>query len=312
MSKQTLQSHGYRLQRFVEWCDETGIDNLNDVTGRSVHRYKLWRGEQVNQTTLKSSMDTLRVALRFWEAIAVRDGVAESVRSPRLERVSVGEKDVVKERKANRILAYLSKYEYASIEHVTFRLLWETGARVGAIRANDTGDVHHRAEYIEFHHRPESDTPLKNWERGERHVSLSTTTVNILRDYIDQHRHDVEDEHGRSPLLTSKHGRATVNTLRSYSYRVTRPCSHGVECPHDRDPNDCEAVQSRMSASKCLSSSGTHSVRRGAITHFLDSDTRADVVSDRMDVSKPEIDEFYDSRTEREKMDLRRRYIDHL
>ena len=75
LAEQTLQSHGYRITRFIEWCDENGIDNMNDVGGRDVQRFKISRSDEVNTTTLKSNMDTLRVWIRFCEGIdAVVDG----------------------------------------------------------------------------------------------------------------------------------------------------------------------------------------------------------------------------------------------
>jgi len=258
-------------------------------------------------------MDTLRVFIRFCENIdGARDGLAESIQSPSLDRQPVREKDVVREDTASDVLSYEDKFEYATIHHAIFRLLWESGMRAGAARSIDLGDLHLQEEFLRLHHRPETETPLKNKEKGERAVSLSTRTCNILQNYIDEHRHDVEDNHGRHPLFTTEYGRITKNTFRTYIYRMTRPCFHGRECPHDRDPDDCEAVQGQMSASKCPDSMGSHAIRRGAITHYLSMDTPAEVVSDRMDVSKDVIDEHYDSRSEREKMELRRRYLDNI
>jgi hypothetical protein len=34
-----------RLRAFVQWCNETGIENLNDLTGRSLYEYRIWRHE---------------------------------------------------------------------------------------------------------------------------------------------------------------------------------------------------------------------------------------------------------------------------
>lgn len=69
-------------------------------------------------------------------------------------------------------------------------------------------------------------------------------------------------------------------------------------------------MQSRMTASKCPDSTGTHALRRGAITHYLDSDVPTDVVSSRLDVQQLTLSEVYDYRSEREKMELRREYFD--
>jgi len=313
VSKATLRSHGYRLERFLEWCEREEITDLNDVGGRDLHRFRLYRSEQVNKTTLKSQMDTLRVFVRFCEDIdGCRDGLAESIDSPTLDHQSVRDKDVVREDTATVILEHLEKYQYAGAHHTIARLLWETGIRAGAARGIDLSDLHLDDLYVELYHRPESDTPLKNKESGERAVSISTCTCNILQDYIDENRHDVEDDYGREPLLTTEYGRITRNTLQMYVYRMTRPCMYGLECPHNRDQDDCEAVQRPMVASKCPDSVGPHAFRRGAITHFLSIDTPGEVVSDRMNVSKDVIDDHYDSRSEREKMELRRKYLDNI
>lgn len=314
VSEATLQSHGYRIERFIEWCDDNDIENMNTITGRDIQRFKKYRSEEVNQVTLKSQMDTLRVFLRFCESIdAVKDGTADSVRSPTLDRQKVRTKDIVREDKADDILSYLDKYHYATPEHALFRFLWATGCRIGAAHSVDLDDLHLRDDYVTLEHRPETGTTLKNCYGGERAVSLDTRTSNILADYIDENRHDVLGDHGREPLFSSKSGRLNKNTMRVYVYCTTRPCTYnGGDCPHDRDPDTCEAMDGREQASKCPSSTAPHSVRRGAITHFLGMDTRADVVSDRMDVSKDVIDEHYDSRSEREKMELRREYLNNI
>ena len=35
---------------------------------------------------------------------------------------------------------------------------------------------------------------------------------------------------------------------RTYVYRGSRPCAIGRECPHDRDPDDCEAANTEAAA----------------------------------------------------------------
>jgi len=43
VSQRTLQAHHYRLVHFIRWCDKEGVDNMNDLTGRKLHEYRLWR-----------------------------------------------------------------------------------------------------------------------------------------------------------------------------------------------------------------------------------------------------------------------------
>jgi len=175
-------------------------------------------------------------------------------------------------------------------------------------RSIDLAHYHPRDEYVEVLHDPKSDTPLKNGENGERDFVLSSRTYMLLNDYIEEYRWGRTDEHGRRPLFTTKHGRMTKNTIRNWVYRVTRLCTFGRECPHDRDPEDCEGMDN-MTASKCPSSIAPHSIRHGAITDYLDRDTEAKVVSERMNVSMDVIDEHYDHRSSRAKMNFRRQHL---
>lgn len=313
VSSATLQSHGYRLDQFVEWCRSEGIQNLNELSGRDIQTFKLARkAEGLAPPTLKSQMDTLRVFLRFCASIdGVHDELPESVNSPSLSAEDKRGTDTLDAEHAKQILAHRSKYDYASRKHVQIRVLWATGMRMGALRAIDLPDVHLEQQFVELHHRPESDTPLKNNVRGEREVALDVTTTNILRDYIEENRVDATDDYGREPLLTTKFGRASDNSVRAWMYQLTRPCMAGMGCPHGRDPDRCEAVdgESRMSASKCPDSVAPHAVRRGAITHHLQQDTPPRVVSDRMNVGRDTLSEHYDARTPREKMEQRRNHL---
>ena len=103
--------------------------------------------------------------------------------------------------------------------------------------------------------------------------------------------------------------RGVPTTIQTYIYSVTRPCVYTDECPHNREIAECEAAATRGAASKCPSSLSPHMVRRGAITHWLAADVPEQVVSDRANVSPGVIDKHYDRRSEREKMEQRRRYI---
>ena len=89
------------------------------------------------------------------------------------------------------------------------------------------------------------------------------------------------------------------------------PLTHGFECPHDRDPDDCEATE-RGRASKCPSNVSSHPFRRGAITHYLQTDVPETVVSDRANVTPDVIDQHYDQRSQKEKMEQRRQYLDDI
>jgi hypothetical protein len=86
---------------------------------------------------------------------------------------------------------------------------------------------------------------------------------------------------------------------------------YAQECPHDRDPETCEAMD-RNKASKCPSSVSPHAIRRGSITHFLSEDVPEKVVGDRMNVSLDVLEKHYDRRGEGEKAEQRRGYLDNI
>lgn len=313
VSDATLYSHEKRLSKFCDWCDENGIENLNDVTGRDVHEYKKWRmhGEKVDKVapdTIRTALVTVRRFLRWAVSIdAVSPELPERVVVPDYASRSA-KSEMLSADRATAIIEYLHKYRYASSEHVVILLLWRTGMRLGALLSLDMEDYDSDAPSLSLRHRPETGTTLKNGTDGERTVAISIQTAEVLDDYLDTNRLAVTDDHGRDPLVTTRYGRRSRTATRNLLYAWTRPCYIDAECPSGEDPEDC-AANSWATAGDCPHSVSPHPVRRGAITYHLREDTPETVVSDRMDVSPDVIDEHYDERTEVEKMETRR---DHL
>lgn len=314
VSQATLYSHRSRLGHFVRWCQAEGIENLNDVTGRRLHEFRLWRRREgdLNTVTEKTQMDTLRVFIRWLESIdGVEQDLSTKVQSPTLDKHENARDVLLSHDRAEAILTYLGKYEYGSIPHVSITLIWHTAMRIGAVHALDLDDYDASEQYVSVHHRPETDTPIKNKEDGERFIALSADVCGVLDDWVADQRSDVTDDYGRRPLITTSTGRIHQTTLRSHVYAWTRPCMIGAGCPHDRDPAVCDAT-SFDTASECPSSVSPHPIRRGSITHSLNSDVPPRVVADRANVSLDVIDEHYDRRTEKEKMEQRRGFLNNI
>ncbi|WP_243637929.1 hypothetical protein [Natrarchaeobius oligotrophus] len=175
----------------------------------------------------------------------------------------------------------------------------------GANLAIDLDDYEPDEQCVWLRHRPESDTPLKNQDAAERPLALDDYYCDVIDEYIRFHRHDVVDDYGREPLITSDRGRLSSGQIRSKVYQLTQPCLYD-ECPHDRDPEDCEA-RFYGHYSECPSSLSPHTIRRGSITFQLREDVPEEIVSDRCDVSSDILDRHYDRRTGREKMEQRRK-----
>ncbi|WP_123620022.1 site-specific integrase [Halorubrum sp. CSM-61] len=309
----TVDAHRSRLGFFVDWCDDQGIDTLDQLSARDLHEFRVWRREDLNVVSEKTQMDSLRVFIEWCETIdAVESGLYRKVDSPNLDNGENARETVLNAERAQEVLAYLERYEYATTEHVCWVVLTETGVRLGGARALDVGDYQADAEtpHIEIHHRPDSDTPIKNKEPGERRVAISEEACDVIDDYLEQRRPDVVDDHGRKPLLATQRGRVGTSTIRTYVYRWSRPCAIGRECPHDRDPDDCEAVKNEARAARCPSSVTPHPIRRGYITQLLRAGVPVEIVSDRCNVSPTIIDQHYDVRSKEDKMKQRQEAFD--
>ena len=293
---------------------ERDIENLNELTGRRFQEFRLWRRSVADLTKVseKTQTDTLRVLVKWLESIdAVEQDLHTKVRSPDITPRENSRDVMLETDDAETMLAHLERYEYASIRHVTAALLWHTMLRMGSVRALDVEDYDPEEQSLRLRHRPETDTPLKNKREGERIIAVSNDVCLVLNDWIREQRPEVTDDHSRNALLTTRSGRIAKSTFRMKCYRMTRPCEYGQACPHDRDPNDCEATTS-TGASKCPSSVSPHPFRRGAITHYLQNDVPETVVGDQANVTSEVIDKHYDQRSQKEKMEQRRGYLDSI
>ena len=317
LSEKSLQNQRYRLRSFVEWCDEVGLDNLNDLTGRDLHKFRTWRSQgggerygEVGTVTLRGVLQTLRKFLEFAASIdAVEPGLRERVLIPEVDPEDESSDAKVSETYMRELLQHLNRYHYASRDHVIIAILWHTGIRLGSLRALDVDDFDADDRCLRLRHRPEEGTPLKNRSVAERSIAVGEHYTQVIQEYIDHNRIAVTDEHGREPLISSAQGRLTEVPIRRTIYKWTRPCMIG-DCPHDKDPETCDWMVNDRQASGCPSSRSPHAVRRGAITKHLRQGVPEQVVSDRMNVGKDTLDQHYDRRTEREKMETRREFLE--
>jgi site-specific recombinase XerD len=310
VSKATIQNHRYALKRFTEWCEHEGLEDISKLDGFHIHDFKLHRRENggIEETTLRGNMNTLRVFVRWLEAMeVVESGLADRMIVPKPSNLARDTK--IEPDTAAAILDYLQKFEYATLRHALFALLWDTGFRLGSVRALDLDDYHSEEQYVEIHHRPDTGTPLKNKDNAEREVNIHRWVCDILDDYVQIHREDVTDDHDRDPLLTTQYGRPATSNLRNHINSLTRPCYYTGECPHNRDKATCEATNHKWSQ-RCPSSVPPHALRRSAITAWLNDGHRKELISDRMNVSTKTLDKHYDARTKSEKRELRREAFD--
>jgi site-specific recombinase XerD len=313
LSKETCRKQKTRLQAFVAWSEQNDLDNLNDLTGRDLQRYRQWRknGEgdnygEVKNVTLRSNLATLRVFLEYCANIdAVEPGLRERVMLPEVKDESRDTK--IPEPRVRDILDKLERFEYASRRHVIVSLMWHGALRIGSMRALDVEDFEPEEPCLKLRHRPETDTPLKNGEGAERDLALGEFYAQVIDDYITENRPDVEDQHGRRPLVASSQGRLTRTPYRTVAYQVSQPCWTST-CPHGKERSICDWTH-RDELSLCPSARSPHDFRRSSISYHLREGTPPEVVSDRVDATIDVIDEHYDKRSEREKMRTRKDFL---
>jgi Site-specific recombinase XerD len=303
VSESTLYNISCALNRFIEFCDQEDITQISEIDAFLLSDFKLHRQEQVSEMTVYNNLSALRVFVRWAVSMGlVESGLAEAMILPNPDDTRDTK---IEPETAEQILNYLDKFEYATLRHALFALLWDTGFRIGTVRAIDCADYHPDEQYVVINHRPETDTPLKNGSSAEREVNLHNWVCDILADYIQMNQHSVTDEHGREPLLTTRNGRPNTTNLRAHINALTRPCHFTGDCPHNRQQDECEAAQYEYSQ-RCPSSVSPHPIRRSAITAWLNNGHRKELISDRMDISADTLDKHYDARTEQEKRQLRR------
>ncbi|MUV87803.1 tyrosine-type recombinase/integrase [Natronomonas sp. CBA1123] len=308
LEESSIRNARTRMNYFREWAVKVAeIENLNDLTGRDLADFVAWRRPQIRALTLQKQLSTVRMALRFWADIeGVTDGLAEKLHAPELPDGAEAREEHLSADRAKSILSTLDQYHYASPRHAMMTLLWYTGMRRSALRAIDADDLRPDDNALVVKNRPDEGTKLKNGDDGERWVYLGPIHYQVIEDSLEHpERNDVTDDFGREPMFTTRAGRPTGDTIYVRVNRATQPCQYG-ECPHDVDPEKCDALGADGYPSKCPSACGPHAVRRGSITYHLNRKVAPEIVSERCDVSLDVLYKHYDVRTDQEKMNVRK------
>jgi site-specific recombinase XerD len=318
LAPNTLSEYEDELERFVKFCEKQDTADTTEFNGRLLQKFKIWRRDEANEKdgslsnkTMRDEMYLLRKFIRFLESIdAAPQHLHTKIKIPTLNP-GEGKRDIeFTADELDAILTHLEKFKYASREHVVWILFAATGRRPSGLRSLDCSDVHftENETYMKFNHR-EGETRLKNGNKSENTVYLNDEAAQVVQDYIDTQRIDVE-VNGRSPLLTSTTGRLSDASIRKYIYKWSRPCVIGKECPVGRDPEGCEAMESGGSASKCPESKPPVALRHGYISDLLRRGVSLHTISDRCDVSEEIIRENYSELSETEQRNLRRKELE--
>lgn len=313
-TESSIQSWYYRLKRFVDWAEDEGIESMGELTGWTLDEYETYRrGESLSAATLNGEMQTLKNWLQYLARIeVVNEELPEKVHVPPVPEGEESNDEMLEPGVAFALInTFRNSDRYGSTNHALLELLWFTGARVGSIKALDLRDYNSEDQYVLFKHRPDSGTPLKNGNDGERAVGLPKTVTDVLDHYIAENRNKTNDDAGRQPLFATTQGRPAENTLRVWTYLATQPCQYR-DCPHGKDRETCEYVHVHH-ASKCPSSMSPHRIRTGSITWQRDCSLPAEVVAQRVNATLEVIEKYYDKADELQRLENRRRtYVSNL
>jgi integrase len=309
VSDKTIYNYGTTLRQFCDWLTDYGTNDLRELDSDTIQRYREFRTGKVARITARNDLRTIKQFVEFCETIqAVPTGLGELVRIPKTDASDEICDDLLTREEAVAILDHLSKFSYASDRHVIILILWKTGMRLSGLRALDVEDFDEGRPALEIRHRPESGTPLKKKERGERDVLITPETAEVIADYIAETRIDVTDDHGRRPLLTTRHGRRARTSIQRMVYTATRPCFYGGTCPVEKDPETCEHNEWNA-AYGCPASVSPHALRRGYVTAARNAGQPKDVTGERANMSGRILDKHYDKGSAAEKAERRRDYL---
>ena len=103
----------------------------------------------------------------------------------------------------------------------------------------------------------------------------------------------------------------SVSGIRIRAYELTEPCQVGKECPHDRDPEDCEA-RVHGQQSKCPSVRSPHKWRTGSVTWHRDRGWPPEEIAVKMATSVELVNDVYDQPEKLKRMSIRRQHLDTL
>jgi site-specific recombinase XerD len=303
----TVREYGYRLERFREFCDEEGIDRVGVLHPLDFDDYLAYREQLgVQPITITKHFTTIAEFVGYLEDLgAVDDGLSDAIPDVSVPEGGAVDDVMLEPADGDALIEHYrnSDADYGGRQHAILEVIWFVGCRLGALRGLDLGDIDVQDSSLAFVHRPDTGTPLKKAFSGERTVAIPQASADAIGAYVHGNRYERRDDNGRVPLFTSTHGRPSPNTLRNWTYLATVPCTRGP-CPHDKDPDSCEYLES-TTASGCPSSRSPNQVRSGAITRMLHR-TDKERVKYRAKTTQWE---HYDHATERQKMEHRDREV---
>jgi site-specific recombinase XerD len=308
----TIRSYTNRLQTFVEWAEERGLDSMADLDGWLIDEYAHALKASDNATvTAKGKLMVLKQLLKYCATLDVVDPeLAESVEIPSLSREEESDDTMLEAPEAFALLDYFrnSTRVRGTCRHLALELMFHIGGRISCFRALDLDDWYPDDRILKFRNRP--PTRLKDGVKHERNVLVTEEVADVIDFWIARERPQKRDDEGRKPLLSTYRGRASSATIQTWAYQATLPCLHGP-CPHGRERESCEWTH-RDSASKCPSSRSPHAIRTGSITWQLNNGLDYVTVAKRVAATPETIRRYYDKPDHEAELERRRPMTENL
>jgi len=116
VTDRTRANYSTVADKWCLFCEEHDIESMAEVSGRTLMRFKPWKGEQVKLSTVGQNLFCLRRFIDYCEKIeAVKPGRLDKIPDVRAPDTTRDEK--VDKETAEAVLNYLRKFDYASRRH---------------------------------------------------------------------------------------------------------------------------------------------------------------------------------------------------
>ncbi|WP_423745134.1 site-specific integrase (plasmid) [Haladaptatus sp. SPP-AMP-3] len=305
-SYKTVRSYRNRLTTFVNWADENDLEVMREMDGWWIDEYQRHlESQDYSPVTVQGKMSALDQLLQYCVTIEVVDeNLPNKLEVPKLTKEEETSDKLLEPSEAEKYLSFFrnSVKHRGTIQHVLLELIWHVGGRISCFRALDLGDWVPEERKLMFRHRP--PTRLKGEKDHERNVLVSKEVADVLNFWIERERPNKRDDNGRTPLLTTNHGRASESSIRCWSYMATQPCLY-TGCPHNKQRDSCKFTD-RQFSSRCPSSRGPHAIRTGSITWQLNRGLSYVKVAKRVAASPETIRRYYDKPDLEDELERRR------
>lgn len=291
-AERTLQSRRRSLEDFTDFCESEGVDELDDVTRRTVSKYIKYLVDEgyAYSTIMQERFLSIGAALRFcYRERLMSDSVMERVDKDAMKKKARDAMSMEEKKHENKPPTHLSKAEvYEVAENVgaptdrnslMVKLMFWTGIRASEAQLIEIGDIDFDTPKIEIY-SPKTDST--------RTVSYPAQEINPeLRDWIHNGRirYKAADESDR--LFIGAKGPITTHRINEIVREAAEAAGHQAEARTTK-------------AGNTRSESTAHLLRHSHAMHYLNEEGKElEVISQHLGHSSVSVTErFYAQSTE--------------